>query len=810
MNEHSTISNHVFSRTIKDFGTIHLRPFDLEQDVATIHSWVTKPYAQYWGMTDTSVDEVRAEYERLIAISNYEVCIGIYNGEKIFLMEKYKASEDRIADYYPAKDTDFGMHILIAPPKKVVHGFTWNVFSTVLEYFFQQPGIDRIVVEPDVRNEKIHKLNKKAGFRYQKEIELPEKKAALAFCDFDAYQKVKKQFQEEMIPTISSVANSQDVTPQIWKKVNRALVKKAISEFAHELVLVPQKICTSDHGTLYYIDSDISGIRYEFVAQKRALDHWDIEEDSIIKKDNAQISPVDALTLIIEFRHTLGIPEHVLPVYLEEISSTLSGAAYKVCNQEFSSKELATSAFQVIEHAMTEGHPCFVANNGRIGFNSEDYIKYAPETNQPFRICWLAGHKSKTTYTAIEGLDYTSLIHQELDSITIADFHSKLQVLGLDIDSYVFIPVHPWQWKNKISQIFAADIANRTLVFLGEGKDYHSAQQSIRTLYNTSHPEKMYTKTALSILNMGFMRGLSPYYMQSTPHITKWIHTLLDTDAYLNTTGFTMLGEVATVGFQNTYYEVLGKTNAHNKMVSALWRESPHSKTTEQQQLMTMAAFLHIDKDGTSLLAELITQSPHDIDTWLRSYLQVYLSPLLHCFYKYELVFMPHGENIIMVMEHQTPVKILMKDITEEIIVFNPDLELPEKVQRLYTKTSDTMKLLSLFTDVFDCFFRFMSAILEKHMAYHEELFWKLIAENIHRYQLEHPEFQLKYKKYDLFVSEFDRCCLNRLQLRNTKQMLNLADPIDSLILEGTLENPIAKFKNIKITNQHPELINDN
>ena len=422
-------------------------------------------------------------------------------------------------------------------------------------------------------------------------------------------------------------------------------------------------------------------------------------------------------------------------------------------------------------------------------------MKYAPETNKPFKLYWLAGHKGKTTFSAVKKQEYRSLMHKELGARTIARFNTHLSSLELDSESYIFIPVHPWQWKNKIQQVFAADIANQKLVFLGEGDDSYSAQQSIRTLYNVSHPKKMYTKTALSILNMGFMRGLSPYYMQSTPHITSWITQLLKEDSYILETKITMLGEVATVGFQNTYYEALGKTNAHNKMLSALWRESPHTKVKADQQLMTMAAFLHIDKDNTSLLATLIQAASCTTEIWLDAYLHAYLSPLLHCFYTYGFVFMPHGENIIMVLEDHIPVKVLMKDITEEVIVFDLSLELPEKVQRLYVDTSDKMKVLTVFTDIFDCFFRFMSAILEKHIGFKEDSFWELVANCIYKYQSRHPHLQEKYERYDLFVPEFDRCCLNRLQLKNTQQMLNLTDPMDSLILEGTLINPIAKYK---------------
>ncbi|MDY8135933.1 GNAT family N-acetyltransferase [Aquimarina sp. 2201CG5-10] len=801
MNKTIEISSIVFSRTIEDFGTIHLRPLDLNTDTPLLHNWVSKPYASYWGMNDKTIEEVHSEYEELTSLPYYEVFIGVYENEPMFLMEKYKASEDRISEYYQVKDKDYGMHILVAPPKLKIKSFTWNVFSTILEYFFCQPNINRVVVEPDIRNEKIHILNKKAGFQYLKEIDLPEKKAALAFCEHKDYVKAKRLLQTTTSLMTNTKINYQSKStithlhPETWKKVNIALVRKAISEFSHELVLQPQKINENEEGTLYALVSDIPEIRYEFMAQKRSLDHWDIDEKTIIKKQNGGVNQIDALKFIVEFRLTLGIPEHLLSVYLEEISSTLAGAAYKNLHQEFSSKELVNCSFQIIEHAMSEGHPCFVANNGRIGFDSEDYIKYAPETNQPFKLFWLAGHKSKTTYTAVKKHQYKSLMRKELGVQAIANFNTKLESLGLDIGSYIFIPVHPWQWKNKILQVFAADIANQNLVFLGESEDFYSAQQSIRTLYNASHPEKMYTKTALSILNMGFMRGLSPNYMKSTPHITSWITQLLDKDEYLKEIEFTMLGEVATVGFQNTYYEVLGKTNPHNKMLSALWRENPHSKIKEHQQLMTMAAFLHVDKEGNSLLAELIKQSPYSTVIWMRRYLNAYLSPLLHCFYKYELVFMPHGENIIMVMDNHAPVKVLMKDITEEVIVFSSELDLPEKVQRLYTETSDTMKILSLFTDVFDCFFRFMAPILEKELKFSENQFWQLVAECIYFYQAQYPELQSKFDRYNLFVPEFDRCCLNRLQLRNTTQMLNLGDPIESLIIEGTLKNPIAGFK---------------
>lgn len=591
--------------------------------------------------------------------------------------------------------------------------------------------------------------------------------------------------------------NIAHLQPQVWEFVNRQLIKKAISEFSHELILMPEFLGEEEGWNLYKIQSDTKEFSYQFKAKKYLLDHWLVDANSIVKtkKKSVNVLYLDALHFIVEFKTTLGIPDEFLGTYLEEITSTLSGAAYKYLNEEFSAKELAEKSFQEIEHSMTEGHPCFVANNGRIGFNIDDYHTYSPESNQSFQILWIAGHKKYATYTAVEGFEYEQLLLSELGEDKIALFKGALKEQEVDLEDYVFMPVHPWQWKNKIVAVFGADIAQKNIVLVGESDDEFLAQQSIRTLFNASYPEKLYTKTALSILNMGFMRGLSPYYMQSTPHITTWITNLLAEDSYLKENGFTMLGEVATVGYHNHYYEILGKTNPHNKMLSALWRESPFAKIASNQRVFTMAALLHVDYKDNSLLASLIEASPYGVTTWVKRYLNAYLAPLLHCFYKYEFVFMPHGENLIMVLEENTPVHVLMKDITEEVIVFNESMHLPEHADRLFTKTSDRMKILSIFTDVFDCFFRFMAQQLDSHANFSEYNFWQLVADCVYEYQEQHPEFSEKYERYDLFVNEFDRCCLNRLQLGNTKQMLSLADPIESLKLKGTLENPLAQFK---------------
>jgi siderophore synthetase component len=584
--------------------------------------------------------------------------------------------------------------------------------------------------------------------------------------------------------------NIQHLTKKNWDKANAILLKKTLSEFAHELLIVPIK----NGSNSYSISSPDKKIEYTFEAKILALNHWSIAVDSIQKAIEGKNSPLRLLEFIIEFKNTLGISESLLPTYLEEITSTLYSTAYKIANEKYTSKDLLALDYQIIEHAMTEGHPCFVANSGKNGFNIDDFAAFSPEANASIKLLWIAGHRSKATFTAIEALDYQKVLQQELSVENIATFENVLKSQDLNTEDYYFFPVHPWQWFNKLALIFAPDIAESHLVCLGYGEDEYSAQQSIRTFFNTSSPEKFYAKTALSVINMGFMRGLSPYYMESTPAITKWVADLVENDTYLQQKGFTLLGEVATIGYRNFLYEPLGRSIPHNKMLATLWRESPIPKLSKGQHIMTMAALLHVDQSGNAFVAELIQKSGISAKAWISHYLDAYLSPLLHCFYQHEMVFMPHGENLILVLENHIPVKAIMKDITEEVMVFNGEIPLPEKVKRIHINMKEPLKILCIFNDVFQFYFRFLSGILSETNTLSEEDFWSAVADCIHEYKAEQPHLAEQFKKYNLFVPEFDSCCLNRLQLRNNKQMLDLADPIDSLQFVGKLTNPVAVF----------------
>ncbi|MER6137237.1 IucA/IucC family siderophore biosynthesis protein [Streptomyces sp. NPDC001815] len=579
------------------------------------------------------------------------------------------------------------------------------------------------------------------------------------------------------------------LSPHRWARANRLLIRKALAEFAHERLISPE---ARGDGS-YVVRSDDGLTHYRFTAAEHLLDHWQVDADSITRtRDGAEL-PLAALDFFIELKKSLGLSDKVLPVYLEEISSTLSGTCYKLTKPQLTSAELAKSGFQEIETGMTEGHPCFVANNGRLGFGVHEYLSHAPETASPVRLVWLAAHRSRAAFTAGVGIEYESFLRDELGKETVDRFHGTLRDQGLDPADYLFIPVHPWQWWNKLTVTFAAEVAQQHLVCLGEGDDEYLAQQSIRTFFNRSAPEKHYVKTALSVINMGFMRGLSAAYMEATPAINDWLAQLIDNDPLLRSTGLSIIRERAAVGYRHLEYEAAtDRYSPYRKMLAALWRESPVSSLGDGESLATMASLVHVDHEGSSIAAALIERSGLTPVEWLRRYLRAYFTPLLHSFYAYDLVFMPHGENVILVLKDGVVERAIYKDIAEEIAVMDPDAVLPPTVERLRVDVPEDKKLLSLFTDVFDCFFRFLAANLASEGVLEEADFWRTVADCVRDYQAATPELADKFAQYDMFAPEFALSCLNRLQLRDNEQMVDLADPAGALQLVGSLKNPIA------------------
>ena len=442
---------------------------------------------------------------------------------------------------------------------------------------------------------------------------------------------------------------------------------------------------------------------------------------------------------MLELQPLLQIPDALLAVYLEELSSTLASAAFKAHHGGPSATDLLHADLPTVERAMTEGHPSFVANNGRIGFGVDEHAAYSPEAGAPIRPLWLGVRTAASHLAMGSGLDEDAFYLDELGARTLRPVRGGAASDGEDPADYRYLPVHPWQWEHRVAVTFAPDVARRDLVPLGTADDDYAAQQSIRTLFNTTRPDRHYVKVALAIQNMGFLRGLSPAYMRATPAINDWVFELVSEDPTLAACGFQVLRERVSVGYTGDVYHRTPHP-ARTARCSPPCAREPRAAGGPTERLATMAALLHRDADGDAFVTALragVGAGPRGLGPPVPACLPAPRWCTVFCVH--ELAFMPHGENLILVLDGHAGLARAHEGHRGGGRRARCPPRCPTASRASGRSCPPTSRRWPIFTDVFDGVFRHLAAILDTDGVLPEGEFWALVRECVDEHAADHP-----------------------------------------------------------------------
>lgn len=169
-------------------GTFDIRELVPEQDVPVFHAWFDLPRFQYWNMAGMTTEAVLNFYKAMQTSSHEWASVGTQNREICFLIEYYKPENNEIANHYQVAAGDIGMHFCVAPATKNQSGYTLDAMRHVMYYLFNNIGAQRVIVEPDIRNEKVRALNRKVGFDEVGPISLTTKQAMLSIATRSAFE----------------------------------------------------------------------------------------------------------------------------------------------------------------------------------------------------------------------------------------------------------------------------------------------------------------------------------------------------------------------------------------------------------------------------------------------------------------------------------------------------------------------------------------------------------------------------------------------------------------------------------------------
>jgi hypothetical protein len=170
------IPAYVHEEAVDGFGTVRARTLDAKADAEVLHGWVSEERAAFWGMNGLTRDQVAEIYAHMDTLDTHHAYLLEKDGEPVGLLQTYEPEADRVSECYTVEPGDIGIHLLLAPAGAGGTRAGWSsaLLGAVASYVLIGLDRRRVVVDPDVRNEKAVARFLRQGFVAGEKVVLPE------------------------------------------------------------------------------------------------------------------------------------------------------------------------------------------------------------------------------------------------------------------------------------------------------------------------------------------------------------------------------------------------------------------------------------------------------------------------------------------------------------------------------------------------------------------------------------------------------------------------------------------------------------
>lgn len=580
------------------------------------------------------------------------------------------------------------------------------------------------------------------------------------------------------------------------KQVEQRVIKQLLQALIFEEIIAAEydgknfsiEVQDRQQQTIRFIAAGQRQYSYKLVRLSRDTD--------VLRQDvNGDLQPARLNQVIDEVLRSIADAAKVEDFIFELKRTYIHDLQSQVCFENYALPAIQYP-YDILESYLMEGHPYHPCYKSRVGFSLQDNVRYGVEFAQPMALVWLAIHQDLVAKNHSASIDVDAFFQAQINHQDQQLFQQVLNERGVNANSYVWIPVHPWQWENHLITIFAEEIADQKMIYLGHSHDRYLAQQSLRTLTNLQHPEKPYIKLAMSLTNTSSSRVLAKHTVMNGPIITDWLQRLIDHSDTAKQLDFAILREVYGLSVDFTRLPESHAQQAYGT-IGCLWRESVHQYLREGEDAIPLNGVSHIQKDGKALIAPWLQQ--YGIEEWTRQLLKVVISPLIHLLFAEGIATESHGQNIILVHQQGWPTRILLKDFHDGVRYSPAHLAHPEwapELDQLPKEHAETNSMSFILTDDLDgirdfsCACLFFVALtdiaifLNQSYAVSEQDFWLWAAEVIQDYQQQHPEHAERYQIFDIFADKL------RIESLTKRRLFG-----DRSLQIKFVDNPLAPFK---------------
>lgn len=162
---------------------------EYERDVHRLHRWMQEEHViPFWNL-NIPLDEYKEHLQKFLGDRHQTLYLGCIEGVPMSYWEAYWVKGDVIEDYYSYDPFDQGIHLLIGEKAFLGKGYALPLLRAMVRFQFLTLQTEKVIAEPDIRNEKMIHVFKKCGFEPVKPIELPDKTGLLMFCHRETFER---------------------------------------------------------------------------------------------------------------------------------------------------------------------------------------------------------------------------------------------------------------------------------------------------------------------------------------------------------------------------------------------------------------------------------------------------------------------------------------------------------------------------------------------------------------------------------------------------------------------------------------------
>ncbi len=310
------------------------------------------------------------------------------------------------------------------------------------------------------------------------------------------------------------------------------------------------------------------------------------------------------------------------------------------------------------EQSLIFGHPYHPAPKSRQGFSRRDVQDYSPELKVGFPLDYFEVAPEFVHEKTMLPTKASDLIKQQLN-----------EKLPTTINSAQMIPVHPWQakWLLKHPAVKTGIKEGSVRYHPAVGENYFPTS-SLRTLYHPNNP--YFYKFSLHVRITNCVRKNAYYELSSALKVGQILQDERKNFQH-RFPYFTILQEPAFITLDLARYcDTAEQSTEIREGFAMILRENVTMHTEPRVTPMVSGALFEKIPNGEAPVLQLLRKMPESnirtesalVETWLQSYAEYLIKPVLYAYITCGIVFEPHMQNIVVGIADGLPRQIFLRD----------------------------------------------------------------------------------------------------------------------------------------------------